>query len=408
MDPSRVFSRRADWGSEAEPFHAFLVDYQRRRGGKWLDLTVSNPTRVGLVTPGRIATTIARFVHEGYQSEPLGLASARQAIADYYGRRGVRCGADRVWLSASTSESYAHLIALCCDPGDAIFVPEPGYPLFDFIADLMGVKVVRYLLAYDGEWHIDVSVLRERLAQSRDRGLRVGALISVAPSNPVGSYLSRSELATLHELGREHHAALIIDEVFSDYVISKRPDRVRYCVESSPWPTFTVSGLSKVAAAPQFKLGWGVIDGPTKFVDEARERLCRISDTFLNTAASVQLALGQVMVLAESVQMEIRGRIHGNWRELHRQTDDTPVSVLDCEGGWSALLRLPQYHPRLDRDRSRASVDVAWAMALLESGVQVQPGSLFGLVGPYVVLSTITQPAAWREGVGLLVAVVSD
>ena len=53
-------------------------------------------------------------------------------------------------LTASTSEAYAFLFKLLCDPGDAVLVPAPSYPLFELLAELEGVQALPYRLAYDG------------------------------------------------------------------------------------------------------------------------------------------------------------------------------------------------------------------------------------------------------------------
>ena len=74
-------------------------------------------------------------------------------MAADHARRGLDVDPAHLVLTASTSEAYAFLFKLLCDPGDAVAVPRPSYPLFEYLARLEGVEVVPYPLRYDGEWH---------------------------------------------------------------------------------------------------------------------------------------------------------------------------------------------------------------------------------------------------------------
>ena len=88
-------------------------------------------------------------------------------------------------LTASTSEAYSWLFKLLCDPGDAVLVPKPSYPLFEHLTRLEGVRAVPYRLEYHGRWEIDFASLRAA------PGRRAAVLI-VSPNNPTGSYVSRA------------------------------------------------------------------------------------------------------------------------------------------------------------------------------------------------------------------------
>ena len=85
--------------------------------------------------------------------------SAREAIASYYAERGVQISPDDLILTTSTSEAYSFVFRLLCDPGDAVLVPTPSYPLFDFLAEIQDVKLVPYELVYDHGWQVDLTSL---------------------------------------------------------------------------------------------------------------------------------------------------------------------------------------------------------------------------------------------------------
>ena len=70
-------------------------------------------------------------------------------------------------LTASSSESCSFLFKLLCDPGDAVLVPEPSYPLYDYLVRLEGAVPVAYRLTFDGVWSIDFASIEQALGEAR-------------------------------------------------------------------------------------------------------------------------------------------------------------------------------------------------------------------------------------------------
>src|SRR6185437_4517135 len=97
-----VLARRSAWGVEEN--RLARMARQRRAAGDLCDLTVSNPTRCGFIYP-----PIELEERSEYRPEPLGLPSAREAIAAYYAERGVAVSPEQIVVTASTSEAYSHL-----------------------------------------------------------------------------------------------------------------------------------------------------------------------------------------------------------------------------------------------------------------------------------------------------------
>ena len=191
-----------------------LTEILRRRradGRPVIDLTESNPTRVGLDYPPDLLAPLADCRGLTYAPQPFGLAAARQAVADDYRRRGIAIGPDRVALTASTSEAYSLLFKLLAAPGDEILVPRPSYPLFEHLTALDGLTARPYDLEYNGVWSIDFASV------DRVLGPRTRAVLLVNPNNPTGSVASQEELDRLATCCRRLDAALIADEVFADY-----------------------------------------------------------------------------------------------------------------------------------------------------------------------------------------------
>lgn len=377
-----MFSSRTDWKRQQNALALALEALGRPPA---IDLTVGNPSKVGFRPDQKLIAALSNPKNAGYEPAPMGLPEAREAVVQYYARRGGRCEIEQVWLTASTSEAYQQVLSLVCDPGQAIAVPQPGYPLFDFIGDLAGVRLVHYPVRYDGGWHVDLPQLESQLEDDDVR-----AVVCVAPGNPTGHYLRAEELASIVAACRAKNRALIVDEVFSDYPLRSDAARVPHVVGEPGCLTFVLSGLSKVAALPQAKLAWGVVCGPEPLRKEAVERLAIINDTFLSASTAAQRWAEPALRAAPLRQAAILQRLRANLQTLRERLADTPIEILDVEGGWSAILRLP----------ALGSFDgMQWALRFLaDHEVVVQPGHFFDLDGAHVVVSLMTPPLVLLEG----------
>ena len=370
-----------------------------------MDLTESNPTVVGfpeVEESAGIAEAFRLAALLPYAPDPRGLPSARQAVAHRYAAAGSPIDPERLILTASSSESYSLLWKLLCDPGDTVLVPEPSYPLFEYLALLEGVATLPYRLAHDGTrngtWRLDLDSVDEALAAARTR---VGALVVVSPNNPTGSVLEAAELAALDRRAAEAGFALVADEVFSDYVEQPNPTMVR-CVAARSTAALTVSlgGLSKSCGLPQLKLGWMAVGGPAPIARLALERLDLIADTYLSVGTPVQAALPELFRAGAVRRGAISSRVAQNRRSLIETFGPrSPLTVLRADGGWTAIVRLPA-----------VLTDEGWALAFLEKdGVLVYPGYFFDLRGAtYVVVSLLPPLAIFEESIRKIAARVKE
>ncbi len=386
-----VFSRRTG-RSRAPNLVAEVVADARASGLRLYDLSSSNPTSVGIVYPDDLLRVLVRAQREAltYRPEPFGSARARQAVARYLSQsRAGSFEVDDIMLSASTSEAYSFLFKLLCDPGAAVLIPAPSYPLFEHLAELEGVRVVPYRLAYDGAWHVDLDSVRRAMTPD------VRAVVVVSPNNPTGHYVEPRELEALAELG----LPLICDEVFFEYPLERTEPVPSGQQQRGQALTFSLGGLSKLCGSPQLKLGWTSIGGPKALVREARERLELIADTFLSVGTGIQAALPTLLELAPRITAAIGARCRENLAALKQAAEATPVSVLRTEGGWSAVLRLPAVGGEEELVTS----------LLQKRQVLVQPGYFYDFeTEPYAIVSLLGEPGVFAEGAARLVAHVSE
>jgi len=378
------FSRRTEWNTE-ESALARAHRERVRAGLPLADLTASNPTRCGFVYDARLLEALTDTRALDYDPQPLGLLSSREAVCRYYADHGVAVDPERVVLTTSTSEAYSFLFKLLCDPASEILVPQPGYPLFDFLAVLDDVRIKGVPLVYDHGWQIEPEGFR-RAASPDTR-----AIVLVHPNNPTGHFTKRWEAEELAKLCRERGIALIIDEVFLDYGFGQE-QAWSFATGLDGADVFTVSGLSKIAGLPQMKAAWVVASGP--HAAEAMTRLEVIADTFLSMNAPIQGAMPEWLAGRRQIREQIKERVTKNLVELDRQLADIDVvGRLEVEAGWYAVLRVPALQP-----------DETTVLELLERGAWVHPGYFFGMEERgWLVISLLAPVEEFRTGVQVIV-----
>jgi alanine-synthesizing transaminase len=178
--------------------------------------------------------------------------------------------------------------------------------------------------------------------------------------------------------------AIIGDEVFADYPLDPAPDAVTVLSRADVL-TFSLGGLSKSAGLPQLKLGWIAVGGPPAKVDEALAAYEIIADTYLSVSTPVQAAAAELIEHGAAIRTEILGRVRRNLDALRKLAADVPsIDVLRVEGGWTAVVQVPQLRG-----------EEALVLELLErDNILVHPGYFFDFAREaYLVLSLLIDPA---------------
>jgi alanine-synthesizing transaminase len=394
-----IFSKRTKWNTEESE----LARAHRERLAAGLpiaDLAASNPTRCGFDFAPDLLAPLTDPAAFDYEPEPKGSLRAREAVCRYYAEHGASIEPERVLLTTSTSEAYGYLFKLLCNPGDAILVPQPSYPLFDFLADAEVVTLGHAPLIYDHGWQLDLEGLRQQITP------RTRAVVLVHPNNPTGHFTKQQEARELAAICREHGLALIVDEVFLDYGLglgigSCEGDCTSFAARDLGVLTFIVSGISKICGLPQMKAAWLVAIGPDS--EQAMERLEVLADTYLSMNAPIQRALPVWLEGRSQIQNQIRARVSDNLAELDRALGEQLanrrlVNRLVVEGGWYAILRIPAVQP-----------DEVTVRELLDMGVWVHPGHFFGMRrSGWLVVSLLTKPQEFSAGTAILLDSVGE
>lgn len=381
-----MLSSRTDWNLTPNALHQ-LLEEKRKKGERILDLTESNPTRCGFSYHPELLQVLSSERSLLYEPEPRGLLTARKGITGYYDRQGVLVDPSNIFLTASTSEAYAHLFRLLCNPGDNVLVPKPSYPLFDYLCTLSDVEVRHYRLQYQDGWEIDLDSIKDAIDPS------TRALLLVHPNNPTGSFVKKAENEAIMEIVQKHGLALIADEVFGEFLFEDVEGSYKSFAAEKHSLVFTLNGISKLLGLPQMKLAWITVSGETGPVHEAVNRLEIICDTYLSTGTPIQHALTQLLDDGQRVTDQIKKRIRTNYHSLRSMTAGSSATLLDAEGGWNAILQFPSIMS-----------DEDWALQTLkECNVLVHPGHFFEIeLNACIVVSLLPEESTFSNGIGRL------
>ena len=369
-------SRRS--APDAQP-NALAAARERLGDARVLDLSDTNPTRHRLTDPA-VSDVVARAASRppSYDPDPRGPVAAREALAARFGGHP-----SDYWLAAGTSVAYDWLFALLLDVGDAVAVPQPGYPLVEPLARLSGVVTAGYPAYYlhPHGWEYDLDALNRLL--TRPDGRPVGAVVAVHPNNPTGAYADAGLVDACARTG----TPLIADEVFWPFAVEAVAPAPRLSGATATL-TFGLDGLSKLLAAPALKLSWIRLSGPATDVARAAPVLDRIADAYLPVSTPVAEALPDLLALADAAIARIRSRLAINMAVAREFFGEAPYRARHVDGGWTVLVDVPR------------AVDGDVAVALLEQAhIAVQPGWLYDLDSPgALALSLLPGPATFTDG----------
>lgn len=383
-----MFSKRLNIDIEPNDL-TLLYNAKKKSGEKIIDLTSTNPTKLDFNYDTK--HILKHFIDERslvYDPDPRGLICAREEISEYYKEKGRTVSTEDIFIVPSTSEAYSYLFKLILDADDEVLIPQPCYPLFEFLTKLDSGNVVYYPMVYDFRdgWLPDFEMLEHKITS------KTKAIIIINPNNPTGSYLKKDDYHKFNILSEKYNLSLIVDEVFSDFEISTDETALRTAAGIESSMAFILNGFSKMLGLPQMKFGWILIQGDNKKKREAVKRLEVIADTYLSVATPIQYAAKSLFKTRARIQDEIIKRILCNYSLLKTKFILNPdIKVLNCEGGWSTILNFENLLISEDE----------YVLKLLETkNVLIHPGYYYDFQKEgYAVLSLLTKPEVMEEGI---------
>ena len=160
----------------------------------------------------------------GYQSY-IGIPALRKAFAEWYAKwYGVELNFQtEIQPLIGSKEGILHISMAFLNQGDGVLVPNPGYPTYTSVSELVGADVVSYKLEEKNGWYPDFEELERMIAERRDTGKPEVKLMWVNyPNMPTGANATLELYEKLVDFGRAHHIVICNDNPYS-FILNENP-----------------------------------------------------------------------------------------------------------------------------------------------------------------------------------------
>ena len=334
----------------------------------------------------RLVSTAANAGHHAYQSY-RGSILLRKAIANWY----------QQWYQVSlhpesevlplmgSKEGIMHIVMTYVNPGDPVFIPDPGYPTYASAARIAGADLITYDLLEATGWQPDFATLESQIQQIRaakklpsDREL---LLFLNYPHMPTGQLPEKQHFEEWVRFAREHHLLLIHDNPYS-FILNENPLSLLE-VSDSLDVAIELNSLSKSHNMAGWRVGC-LLANAQRVNEILRFKSNMDSGMFLPVQLAAAHALGLPISWHESLNDIYRSRreiVYNLLQKLNCRFSTRQAGLFVWAGipeGWSD--------------------GYAFSDAILQQArVFITPGGIFGKNGlPYIRLS-LCQPVAVIE-----------
>lgn len=184
----------------------------------------------------------------GYQPY-VGLPELRAAFADWYERSyGVVLNpANEIQPLIGSKEGILHISMAFLNPGDAVLLPNPGYPTYTSVSRLVGAEIINYDLTEKHRWQPDFDAL-ERLPLERVKIMWVNY-----PHMPTGARASIELFQRVVDFGRRHNILIVNDNPYS-FILNDNPLSILQ-IEGAKDVCIEMNSLSKSHNMPGWRIG---------------------------------------------------------------------------------------------------------------------------------------------------------
>lgn len=296
-------------------------------------------------------------MYQSYQ----GLPELRQGIAEFYQRSyGVSLHYENEVLPLMGSkEGIMHISMAFLNPGDEVLIPNPGYPTYSSVSQLVQAKPIFYALKKENNWQPDFEALEALDTQN------IKLMWLNYPHMPTGAQAEEATLKRLIDWAKKNQILLVNDNPYS-FILNDTPTSI-LAIEGAKEVALELNSLSK-----SFNMaGWrvGMLLGNADLINAVLKVKSNMdSGMFYGIQQGAIAALGIEKSWQEELNAVYRSR-RAKVEELATVLNTTfdPKSV-----GMFLWCKLPQGSP---------SAETFIDQILYEKDIFITPGTIFGSQG---------------------------
>jgi alanine-synthesizing transaminase len=327
-------------------------------------LNIGDPVIFGFQTPPHMIEAVARAMRDGHNgyAPSVGILPAREAVAGELTKRGMPVSADRVLITAGTSEGIELTLTALAEKGDDVLVPTPTYPLYTAVLAKIGARAVHYRTDPSNGWLPDLDDVK-RLMSNATR-----ALVVIDPNNPTGATYPPDVRRALIELADRGNVPLLADEVYGDLAYDGPVPPMASLNPDAPIVSF--SSLSKAYLAPGWRTGWMAV-GRTDRLDDLLAGVKKLADGRLCSTGPMEHAIPAALNGDRSHESTFRAAL--------RERAELTVKRVNAIDGMHTVAPTAAFYAMPRVTLPAGVTDEDYVLALLQAtGVLCVYGSGFG------------------------------
>lgn len=298
----------------------------------------------------------------------------REAISEKVRKiNGFEAGPDSVFVTHGGVGALVVALGSLLDPGDAVLLPDPGWPNTVSQVMVFGGRPFYYPLDPQNGFLPD--------PDGWEIPANLKLIVINSPSNPTGAVFPKEVMEKIVEVARRYGAYILSDEVYDQIYFDREPVAIR---QLCPEKSLAVYSFSKSYAMTGWRLGYLV--GPQEFMEPAKK-----------VAEAIYSSTSMVSQLAAMAALQKAGDAIPAMVATYRRRRDMALAWLK---DWGLYSYTPEgaFYLMVDVSRAGSSAEVARRL-VLEKGVVTVPGSAFGdLAGGALRISLAAQDDDLRSG----------
>lgn len=258
-------------------------------------------------TIAELAAVASQNTSHGYQPY-IGVAELRQAFAQFYQRNyGVTLNADSEILPLMGSkEGILHISLAFLNPGDKVLIPNPGYPTYSSVSQLIGATAVTYELDETNNWQPDFEALEKMDLQ----GIKL--MWINYPNMPTGANGSLSLFQKIVDFGKRHGIVIAHDNPYS-LILNEEPMSILQ-VEGAKDICLELNSMSKSHNMPGWRVG--MVASNPQFIGWVLKVLSNIESGMLK---AIQMAAAKALNNSHEWHQQNNIRLYARRRLLAEQ-----------------------------------------------------------------------------------------
>lgn len=183
----------------------------------------------------------------GYMPE-CGADFLREAIAAYYGKRGVKLDSDEVFVSSGASDELGDILDLF-DQSNTALVIEPAYPAYVDANVMAGRKIIHLASGRENGF----LPLPDENAKAAD------IIYLCSPNNPTGAVFNREQLQKWVDFANENGSVILFDAAYEAFIEEDELPHSIFELEGARTCAIEICSLSKTAGFTGTRCGYTVI-----------------------------------------------------------------------------------------------------------------------------------------------------